>query len=123
MNKAQAIYKFFSGFEIPAYAATSVPAQAEFPYLTYELVDGDFASGETTMTVHVWYYTDSEAAPNQKVFEIAQAIGYGGRLLKYDGGAAWIKKGSPWAQSVPDQDNEKVKHRYLNVDVEYMSMN
>lgn len=121
MNRHQAIYQFLSGFDIPAYASGSVPAEAEFPYLTYEMVDGDFLSGEVNMTVHVWYYTDTETAPNQKVFELSKGIGYGGKKLNFDDGAVWVKKGSPWCTNVPDE-NSKVKHRYLNIDLEFITM-
>lgn len=123
MNRYQAIQSFFSGFGIPAYAESAVPAQADYPYLTYRMVDGDFLSGVVPMEVDLWYYTDSESKPNSKVSEIAQAIGFGGKMLIFDDGAICLRKGSPWAQSVPDDaGDEKVKHRYLNVDVEYISM-
>ena len=39
-TKAATVHSFLAGFGIPAYAATSVPDDAEFPYLTYYLVDG-----------------------------------------------------------------------------------
>lgn len=122
MNKYQAIYQFWNSFGIPAFAVSAVPAQEKFPYITYTLSEGDFMSGETSMTVDVYYRTDTETEPNQKVFEIAKEIGYGGKILPYDGGAIWVKKGSPWCQSVHDEDDEKVKHRYLNVDLEYITM-
>ena len=34
MTPAAAIYGFMAGFGIPVYAATSVPDEAEFPYIT-----------------------------------------------------------------------------------------
>lgn len=123
MNRYEAIQKFFEGFNVPAYAESAVPAQAKFPYLTYNLVDGDFMSGEVAMNVNLWFYTDSEAKPNALAAELARAIGYGGRLLTFEGGAVWLKKGSPWCQNVPDDSgDEKVKHRYLNVDLEFLTM-
>lgn len=122
MNKAEAIHKFLSGFGIPAYAESSVPAKAKFPYITYALVVDDFSSGEVSMPINVWYYTDSERIPNAKVNEIAEAIGYGGKLITYDGGAVWIKRGSPWCQSISESER-KVKRRYINLDLEYISIN
>lgn len=121
MNKHEAIQSFFEQFDIPAYAASSVPPEAEYPYLAYTSVDGDFLSGELSMTVNLWFRTDSEAEPNEKVRQIAKAIGYGGTCIKYDGGMAWLKKGNPWAQSLSDPD-PSIKRRYLNVDIEYISM-
>lgn len=114
-----AIYTFLSGFAIPAYASASVPDQAQFPYLTYDLVLGEWEQGEVNMPVNVWYRTESEAAPNAKVREIGAAIGMGGVTLPCDGGMLWLKKGSPWAQAVTiDGEDEKVKRRLLNVSIE-----
>lgn len=74
------------------------------------------------MLVNVWCYTDSEAEPNELVRRIGNAIGFGGKLLPFDGGALWIKRGSPWAQTVSDEGDNAVKRRYLNVDVEFLTM-
>lgn len=119
MTPEAAIYTFLSGFAIPAYASSSVPDQAQFPYLTYDLVLGEWEQGEANMTVNVWYRTESEATPNAKVREIGAAIGMGGVTLPCDGGMLWLKKGSPWAQAVTiDGEDEKVKRRLLNVSIE-----
>lgn len=119
MTPEAAIYTFLSGFAIPAYASSSVPDQAQFPYLTYDLVMGEWEQGEANMTVNVWYRTESEATPNAKVREIGAAIGMGGVTLPCDGGMLWLKKGSPWAQAVTiDGEDEKVKRRLLNVSIE-----
>jgi hypothetical protein len=119
MTPEAAIYKFLSSFAVPAYASSSVPDQAAFPYLTYDLVIGEWNQGESNMTVNVWYRTDSEAEPNAKVREIGRAIGLGGVTLQCDGGMLWLKKGSPWAQSLSiEGEDEKVKRRLLNVSIE-----
>ena len=119
MTPEAAIYQFLSGFGIPAYASSSVPAQAEFPYLTYDLVTGVWDEGEVNMTVNVWYRGESEAAPNAKVHEIGQAIGHGGVQLPCYGGTLWVKKGSPWAQSLAiEGEDDMVKRRLLNMSIE-----
>ena len=120
MTPEAALYQFLSGFDIPAYVTSSTPDEAEFPYLTYDPVIGEELEGEVSMEVNLWYYTDSEAIPNAKVREIAASIGRGGRVLPYDGGAIWVKRGTPWAQSVTNSDNTMVKRRYLNIDLEYI---
>jgi len=123
MTPEAAIYKFFSGFDIPAYASTSVPDEAAFPYITYDLVVGDWGSGESMLTANVWYRTDSEAIPNAKVREIGYAIGMSGVTLRCDGGMLWLKRGTPWAQAVNvSGEDEKVKRRYLNIDIEYLTI-
>ena len=122
MTPEAAIYTFLSGFSIPAYASASVPDQAQFPYLTYDLVLGEWGQPEVNMPVNVWYRTDSEALPNAKVREISKAIGMGGVLLHCDGGALWLKKGSPWAQAMTvEGEDEKVKRRYVNINIEFLT--
>ena len=123
MTPEAAVYTFLSSFGIPAYAASSVPDQATFPYLTYDLVLGEWGQPEVNMPVNVWYRTDSEALPNAKVREISNAIGMGGVTLPCDGGMLWVKKGSPWAQAVTvEGEDEKVKRRYVNIDIEYLTI-
>lgn len=119
MTKAAALQAWFSQF-LPAYPTSNVPKDAVFPWLTYELITG--AWGDVVgLTVNLWYYTESEAIPNAKAQEIADTIGMGGCIVPYDGGAIWIKRGSPWCQSIAQDDDTNIKRRYLNVTVEYLS--
>ena len=116
-TRAAAVYGFLSSFGIPAYAATSTPDDAEFPYLTYELVMPELWGGEVSMAVSLWYYGDSEAPANAKAEEIGRRLGLGGVQLHYDGGCLWLKKGSPFWQSISGE-GDKIKRRYLNIDIE-----
>lgn len=121
MTPEAAIHQFLAGFGMPAYATASVPDEAAFPYLTYDLVIPDYDE-VATMTVDVWYRTTSEAEPNAKVREIGRAIGHGGVILECDDGAVWLTKGSPWAQAVSvAEEDDMVKRRYLNVNVEFFT--
>lgn len=123
MTPEAAIFKFLSGFGIPAYASASVPDEAEFPYLTYDLVLGEWGGMEVNTPVNVWYRGDSESAPNAKVREMSKAIGEGGVTVPCDGGMLWFKKGSPWAQAMTvEGEDEKVKRRYVNVNIEYLTL-
>lgn len=88
MTKAAALYQFFSGFGMPAYAASSVPEDVTFPYLTYELSTSAWNGGEVGLTVNLWFYTTSEAVPNAKAQELSEAIGYGGVTIPCVGEAA-----------------------------------
>lgn len=123
MTPEAAIYKFFDGFGIPAYASTSVPDRAEFPYITYDLVINEWDGGESLLTANIWYRTESEAEPNAKVREISSEIGISGITLRCDGGMLWLKRGTPWAQAVNvSGEDEQVKRRYLNIDIEYLTI-
>ena len=121
MTPEAAIYQFLSGFGIAVYASTSTPSGAEFPYITYDLVVGDWMEGEVNMAVNLWDRTDSEAKLNAKVREMREALKFGGVTLPCDGGMLWLKQGSPWAQAVRvEGEDEKVKRRYVNINVEYL---
>lgn len=127
MTPEAAIYQWLNGFSVPAYAASSVPDQSGpewqgFPYITYDLVVGEWMRGEVNMPVNVWYRTESEAEPNAKVREISRAIGIGGVTLPCDGGMLWVKRGSPWAQAMTvEGEDEMVKRRYVNINIEYLT--
>ena len=119
MTADKALYAFFAGFGLPAYAG-GVPDGAEMPYLTYEPA---FASwgGQASIAVSLWYYTKEEETPNRKAREVAQTIGPGGVVLGCEGGSVWLKRGSPWCTSPETGDDPKLKRRYLNVAAEYFT--
>lgn len=123
MTKGAALYRFFSGFGMTAYASASVPDDVEFPYLTYDLVTSAWESDPVSLTVNLWYYTESEAEPNAKAREISEALGMGGRVLPCDGGYIWLKRGAPWCQSLSDETDKNIKRRYLNITAEYLTQN
>ena len=121
MTKAAALQEFFSSFGIPAYPASSVPEDSVFPWLTYELVTGAWEEGEVSMTVNLWYYTESEKIPNDKANEISKRIGLAGVVLPCDEGSVWLKRGSPWCQSLTDDTDWNIKRRYINITAEYLT--
>lgn len=121
MTKTAALQAFFEGFGITAYPSNTVPDETVFPWLTYEVVTGDFGDGELPISVHLYYHTTSEAVPNAKVEEIAEAIGRGGRVISCDDGAIWIKRGSPWCTAQTEPNRPEIKHRLLNITLEYLT--
>lgn len=123
MTKGAALHQFFNSFGIPGYTISSVPDDATFPWLTYELVTGAIENGENSVTVNLWYYGEMEALPNAKAQEISETIGYGGLTMPVDGGYIWIKRGTPWCQNLRDETDGNIKRRYLNVTVEYLTLN
>ena len=123
MTKAAALHRFFSSFGMTAYPAASVPDNAVFPYLTYELITSAWGGEPVGLTVNLWFYTESEAVPNAKAEELSAAIGLGGKVLPCGGGYIWLKRGSPWCRSLRDEANPTIKRRYLNVTAEYLTEN
>lgn len=122
MTKAEALQTFFSSFGLTAYTSTSVPDDVIFPYLTYELITGAWGDEQAAITVNLWFYTESEAVPNAKAEEISKAIGLGGEILPCDDGVIWIKRGSPWCQSLSDETSRTIKRRYINITAEYLTL-
>jgi len=123
MTKDKALHAWFNSFGIPFYPVTSVPKDAIPPWGTYELITSAWDGGEVGLTVNLWYYTESEAEPNAKAQEMSNAIGTGGVVIPCDGGYIWIKRGSPWCQSLRDENDSNIKRRYINITVEYLTEN
>lgn len=120
MTKGAALQQFFSSFGISAYPTEDVPKDAAFPWLTYETITG--AWGDSVgITVNLWYYSERNVEINAKAQELSAAIGLGGKIIPCDGGAIWIKRGSPWCQSIRDEADDKIKRRYINITLEYLT--
>ena len=120
MTKAAAIYQFWSGFGITAYEENTVPTDADFPYVTYQLATDSF-DREVAATASIWYRSESWTAINAKTEEISAHIGLGGKIIKCDGGHIWIKRGQPFAQNMGDESDDLIKRKYLNLTIEYFT--
>lgn len=120
MTKAAAIYQFWSGFGLTAYEENTVPTDATFPYITYQLVTDSF-DRELQLTASIWYRSESWTAINAKTEEISQKISRGGKIIACDGGAIWLKRGQPFAQNMGDESDNLIKRKYLNITAEFMT--
>lgn len=120
MTKAAAIYKFWSGFGLPAYEENSVPTGSEFPYITYQLVTDSFGS-PTYMSASLWYYGTKWTDINAKAEQISRTIGKGGKSIPCDGGGIWITRGKPFAQNMREPDNDMIRRKLLNITAEYIT--
>ena len=122
MTKAAAIYQFWSSFDLTAYEENTVPTDAVFPYITYQLVTDSF-DREVAATASLWYRGESWTAINAKTEEISAHIGLGGKIIKCDGGRIWIKRGQPFAQNMGDESDDLIKRKYLNLTFEFFTAN
>ena len=120
MTKAAAIYQFWSGFGLTAYEENTVPTDATFPYITYQLVTDSFDS-EIPLTASLWYRSESWTDINAKTEEISQKISRGGKIISCDGGAIWMKRGQPFAQNMGDESDDLIKRKYLNITAEFLT--
>ena len=120
MTKAAAIYQFWNSFCLTAYEENTVPTDATFPYITYQLVTDSF-DREVQVTASLWYRSESWTAINAKTDEISQKISRGGKIIPCDGGAIWLKRGQPFAQNMRDESDDLIKRKYLNITAEFMT--
>ncbi len=120
MTKAAAIYQFWNSFGLTAYEENSVPDDASFPYITYQLVTDSF-DREVPVTASLWYRGESWTGINAKTEEISQKISRGGKIISCDGSAIWLKRGQPFAQNMGDESDDLIKRKYLNITAEYLT--
>lgn len=120
MTKASALYNFWSGFGLTAYEENTVPTDAEFPYITYQVVTDSFGA-EIALTASVWYRGTSWVEANAKAEEISRTISRGGKTMPVDGGVLWLKRGTPFSQSMGDETDDLIKRKYLNITAEFLT--
>lgn len=120
MTKAAVIFNFWNGFGLKAYEENSVPSDATFPYITYQLVT-DLFDRPVAMSASLWYRSSSWVEINDKTEGISEALGMGGRILSFDTGKVWLKRGTPFAQNMGDESDDLIKRKYLNIEAEYFS--
>lgn len=122
MTKNKALYAWFNEF-MPFYRASAVPDDVVLPYGTYEYIDSAFDAGEVGLTVNLWFRTESEAIPDEKAQELSKRIGYSGVTIPCDEGYIWLKRGSPFCQSLTYENAPAIKRRYINITAEYLTPN
>lgn len=117
MDRIQALHLFYSSFGLNAYDENSVPEGTNLPYITYQVVIGNYGD-DTYTSASLWYYSTSWAEIEKKVLEIDKALSNGGINIPYDDGNLWIKKSTPFAQRIADS-NDMVKRYNINLAIEY----
>ena len=120
MTKNKALYAWFNEF-MPFYRASAVPDDVVMPYGTYEYIDSAFDLGEVGLTVNLWFRTESEAIPDEKAQNLSKRIGYSGVTIPCDEGYIWLKRGSPFCQSLTYENDPAIKRRYINITAEYLT--
>lgn len=120
MDKAQTIAKFWSGFKWEAYDEGTVPEDAGFPRITYNVVT-DEINRPLAMYASLWDYGTSWERVSKKADEISEAItNLYPPAVAFDGGRVYITKGTPFAQRMTDED-DMVRRIYINIMVEFFS--
>lgn len=127
MNKSQALYNFWSGFGIPAIdeqSAYDTPTmeklQIDYPYISYESAVGEIDE-PISLSADLWYRSSSWAEIEAKAAQISDAIGYGGTMVRYDGGAIWLKRGTPPYQRMSAENVFDIRRIHFNISAEFLS--
>lgn len=122
-DKDRAIHKFWSSFGLKAYEANSVPDDAITKnggkYLTYELSTSAFMD-TLVLSASLWYKSSGWTEIVAKSQEISTAIGIGGTFRRVKGGYLWIRRATPFAQRMSDED-DTVRRIYILVEVEFLT--
>ncbi len=119
MTKEQAYHAFLAGLGWKAYDENTVPDNSALPYMTYSLSVAEFGD-PVSMSVSVWDRSTSWATVTNKADELYNAIGLGGKIIPFDGGYIWVKRGQPFSQRMSDED-DSIRRIYINLEVEYLT--
>ncbi len=122
MNSQQALDSWWRSFQWEAWEENSVPDNALKDYghyITYTAGTSEFER-PMMLSASLWERSTSWAATVNKASEIEATIGLGGKVIPFDGGMIWMKRGSPFSQRMADED-DTVRRVYINVEVEYFT--
>lgn len=119
MTKEQAYHNLMSSFSWKAYDENTVPDDAVLPRLTYNLSVAEFG-GPVAMSLSLWDRSTKWTSVTEKADEIYKAIGLGGKIITFDSGYIWVKRGQPFSQRMSDED-DTIRRIYINLEVEYLT--
>ena len=120
MDKAQTIHAFWNGFGWPAYDESTVPEDATYPYITYNVVEDELGQ-PVGMYASLWDRSTSWARVSNMVTLIASAINHmHPPAIAFDNGRVYITKGTPFAQRMTYPD-DMTRRIYINITAEYFS--
>lgn len=120
MDRWQAQYRFWASFGVPAYEENSVPDldTVTFPYITYQALSATF-DDQTTLNASIWTRSTSWLEADTLSDAIETALKDGGQLLHYDGGVIWFSAGIPFALSMGDPDDDRIKRKRLSIEAHF----
>lgn len=121
----QAFNTFWSSFNIPAFDESVTLIKRPFPYITYQLAEGDFNGGDVPMNVSIWDENSQGHSAltflAEKAEEIRIKIGNNGILIPVEHGKIWIKRGKPFAQNMSEEGNPNIRRKLLLIYAEYIT--
>lgn len=118
MDKEQAIHSFWSQFAT-AYDENTVPEDAVYPRITYEVITDNFGV-QNVLTASIWDRSTSWKSVTDILHRIESQLTYGGQTVHCDGGMVWVQRGVPFAQRMNDPD-DSLRRIVLNIETEFIT--
>lgn len=120
-DKEQALYDFWSRFGLPAYEENSVPDDAVFPYIAFEVSTGGIGA-IIPIAASIWDKTAKGTAfIDRKADEILQYIKNMRDCPVVNGGRYRVFTDGVSAQTMGDPEDKLIKRKYLNVYFEFLT--
>lgn len=119
MTKEKTFQMYLTSLGWKAYEESTVPEDATLPRFTYSFVDAEFGD-PVSMAISAWDSSYSWATVTEMKDALYESIGLGGKVIPYDDGYIWVKRGQPFSQRMPDED-DKIRRIYINIEVEYLT--
>ena len=127
MTKEEALYNFFSQFGIKAFREEAVPSGASkptFPYITYQTSSGSIGE-DISIVASRWDQVGNNYSAGRKndewADEVSRILGKGGKLIPFDGGALWMKKGTPFSLSMGDPADPLIRRKLITLSIENLT--
>lgn len=122
-DNAQAVHDFFNSFGLSAFDENTVPDYGDprLPenYITYNFSVPQTFGDSVILQASLWYtHTDSWNEIDAKMEFIRNVVGMRGCVLDVENGKLRIKRGSPFAQRMND-DEPHTRRYYLVFEGEY----
>lgn len=107
---AKALYEFWSGFGVDAYAEGKVPDDVALPYIVYPILQPNWRS-QMVYQPQVWDRSSSFENVTQLVDAIGNAVGEGLELELDDGeGYIFLFRENNFAQFTPTDTDDEFVH-------------
>lgn len=120
MDREQALNQFWNSFDIPAYDVNTVPDDAPFPRITYEVTVNEFGI-PTTIYGSIWLRDTGWGKITTYAHRIDSRLSEGGQTIAFEHGMIWLKKGTPFLQRMSDPD-DTIRRILINIEIEYLEV-
>ena len=124
MDKDQAQVSFWEeiaeNLGIEAYQEGSVPGDAQLPYLTYSVANGEIGH-IIPVAPSLWDRSESWMRVSKMGQSVYDQIGYGGKIVPLERGYMYVYRGDIFSERMLDPEDDKIKRIYMNLNIEFLT--